>query len=242
MIPVEEQYGFEISAEVADKIERAEDLHKLIGEEEFADLQQVKETLSRYRYLKRAMDAFLAACGLLVLLIPMLIIAIAIFIDDPGKVLFRQYRVGRNGKRFRIYKFRTMKQNTPKYLSTMEVEDPERYITRLGSFLRKTSLDELPQLFNVLIGDMSLVGPRPLISDEYEIHQMRMRFGVYQLRPGVTGLAQVNGRDAVEPAEKVRYDVKYLQSYGLSTDLKILFSTIPNVILRRGVVEGQQKK
>ena len=131
-----------------------------------------------------------------------------------------------------------MKESTPKYLPTSEVKDPMQYITKLGRFLRKTSLDEIPQLINVLRGDMSLVGPRPLISDEYEIHQMRMRFGVYNVRPGLTGLAQVNGRDAVTPADKVRWDVKYMESFGFKMDMKILFTTVPNVLTRRGVVEG----
>ena len=123
------------------------------------------------------MDTFLAAVGLVMLVIPMLLLAAVVYIDDPGPVIFSQYRVGRQGKRFKLYKFRTMQLETPKYLSTMEVNDPKKYITRVGGLLRKLSLDELPQLINVMKGDMRLVGPRPLISDEYEIHAMRMRFG-----------------------------------------------------------------
>ena len=131
-----------------------------------------------------------------------------------------------------------MKRKTPKYLSTMEVADPDQFITRVGKFIRKTSLDELPQLINVLLGDMSLIGPRPLISDEHEIHDMRMRFGVYNVRPGITGLAQINGRDLVSPGEKVRWDVKYLENFGFRMDLKILLATVPKVFGRAGVVEG----
>lgn len=238
MVATEEKYEFELSQEVRDKIQQAEDLHVLISEQDIADLTYVEKPGAGYRFVKRAADILLSFFGLVVMLIPMALVALAIYIDDPGKVLFRQYRVGKDGKRFRFYKFRTMKEDTPKYLSTMEVEDPDQYITKLGKFLRKSSLDELPQLFNVLRGDMSLVGPRPLISDEYEIHQMRMRFGVYNVRPGVTGLAQINGRDTVGPAEKVRWDVKYVEHFGLLMDLKILLSTIPKVFGCSGVVDG----
>ena len=127
-------------------------------------------------------------------------------------------------------------------LSSVQVlshKDPDQYITRCGRFLRKTSLDEIPQLINVLKGDMSLVGPRPLISDEYEIHAMRMRFGVYSLRPGLTGLAQINGRDLVSPEEKVRWDVNYLERCSLWTDLKILLATVPKVFGCVGISDEQ---
>lgn len=238
MKTIEEKYEFEISEEVKEKIEHAENRHVLIREDALNDLEPIRLSCKGYLFFKRLADIVLSFCGLLVLLLPMLILSIAVFVDDPGKVFFRQYRVGRNGKRFRLYKFRTMKKDTPKYLSTMEVDDPDKYITRLGHFLRRTSLDEIPQLINVFRGDMSLVGPRPLISDEYEIHEMRTAFGVYQIRPGVTGLAQINGRDTVTPEEKVRWDVEYLEKFGLGTDLKILFATVPKVFGCRGVVEG----
>ena len=188
------------------------------------------------------MDLLLSTVGLLVLTVPFAVIAAIIYADDPGPVIFSQYRIGRRGRRFKLYKFRTMKLDTPKYLSTMEVEDPNKYITRVGHGLRKFSLDELPQLVNVLKGDMSLVGPRPLIADEYEIHAMRTRFGVYSVRPGVTGLAQIHGRDLVSPADKVRWDVKYLQEFGMWTDLKILIATVPKIFGGEGVVEGYKQK
>ena len=235
---VKEEYGFELSQEVEAKIAQAEDLHVLIREEDVADLEYVPMPGKGYRAVKRGADIVLSALGLLVLAIPMTVLALAIYIDDPGKVFFRQYRVGKDGKRFRFYKFRSMKMDTPKYLSTSEVDTPDKYITRLGKILRKTSLDELPQLFNVLRGDMSLVGPRPLISDEYEIHQMRMRFGVYNVRPGVTGLAQINGRDTVSAVDKVHWDVKYVKNFGFAMDMKILLSTIPKVFGGSDVVEG----
>lgn len=239
MVVSEERFTFEMTQEVEEKIRNAEKLH--IREEDVADLEYVEVHSLGYRIVKRTCDILLSLFGLLVLCIPMLLICAAIYIDDRGNAIFRQYRVGRNGTRFRLYKFRTMKVSTPKYLSTSEVEDPKQYITKLGKFLRKTSLDEIPQLINVLKGDMSLVGPRPLISDEYEIHQMRMRFGVYNVRPGLTGLAQINGRDTVTPADKVRWDVKYVEKFGFKMDMKILLTTVPNVITRRGVVEGCKK-
>ena len=235
---VEEKYEFEVSEEVKAKMENADNKHELIDVEELKDLKPIKLKSRGYRFFKRAGDILISGLALIVLLVPLLFVALAVFIDDPGKVLFRQYRVGRNGKRFRLYKFRSMKKSTPKYTSTAEVDDPDKYITRVGKILRKTSLDELPQLINVFKGDMSLVGPRPLISDEYEIHQMRAAFGVYALRPGVTGLAQINGRDTVAPAAKVRWDVKYLETFGFKTDMKILFATVPKIFGGEGVVEG----
>ena len=209
-----QDYSFEISEEVKQKIEQAEDLHAQISEDTVQDLKHIYITKRFYCKLKRLLDLILSLLGLIVLLVPFAIIAAVVYADDPGKVLFSQYRIGRRGKRFKLYKFRTMKAETPKSLSTQEVSDPDAYITRVGHFLRKYSLDELPQLINVIRGDMSLVGPRPLIADEYEIHAMRMRFGVYSVRPGVTGLAQIHGRDLVSPADKVRWDVRYLQSFG----------------------------
>lgn len=232
------EYQFETSQEVVEKMQNAKNLHSLIPEKKVRDLKYVDVSDNKYRYVKRALDISLSAVGLIVLLIPFVLVMLAVFIDDPGKPFFRQYRVGLNGKRFRLIKFRTMKKETPKYLSTMEVDDPDKYITRIGHFLRRSSLDELPQLINVLKGDMSLVGPRPLISDEYEIHDMRTRFGVYNVRPGITGLAQINGRDTVSPVEKVHWDVKYVENFGLWMDMKILFATVPKVFGKEGVVEG----
>lgn len=229
--------GFEISDEVREKMQRGEGDDR-IREDALADVEFVDVRGSKYHPWKRLIDIFCSAMGLLVLLLPLAIVALIVYLDDKGDVFFRQYRVGLNGKRFKLYKFRTMKMETPKYMATMEVDDPDKYITRVGKFLRKTSIDELPQLINVLKGDMSLVGPRPLISDEYEIHEMRSRFGVYNIRPGVTGLAQINGRDLVSAAEKVRWDVTYLKHFGLWMDIKILFATVPKIFGGDGVVEG----
>lgn len=242
MEQTKEMLSFEVAPEVQEKIRQAQDLHELIPEERVRDLERVDVSGRPYRYVKRSMDLIIALMALAVLLLPMLVIALVVVLDDPGAPVFSQYRVGRYGKRFKLYKFRTMKRDTPKYLSTMELDDPDRYITRSGKLLRKLSLDELPQLLNVLRGDMSLVGPRPLISDEYEIHAMRSRFGVYDIRPGVTGLAQINGRDQVGPVEKVRWDVEYLKNYGPVQDLKILLHTVPNVCCSTGVLEGGETK
>ena len=233
-------YSFEMSKEVKLKIEQAESLHTLIPEDTVQDLKRIYITKGFYCKVKRLTDLVLALLGLMVLLIPFVVIAVGIYIDDPGEVLFTQYRVGRRGKRFKLYKFRTMKMDTPKYLSTRDVSDPNGYITRIGHLLRKYSIDELPQLINVVKGDMSLVGPRPLITDEYEIHAMRMRFGVYSIRPGLTGLAQVHGRDLVSPADKVRWDVTYLQNFGMWEDIKILVATIPKILGAENVVEGSR--
>lgn len=230
---------FDFPQEVKEKIANSQDKQRLISEETIGDLKRVYVSKRVYCKIKRLMDIVLSATGLVILSLPLIIVAVAIYMDDPGSVLFSQYRIGRNGKRFKLYKFRTMRMDTPKYLSTMEMTEPDKYITRVGHFLRRMSLDEFPQLINVLKGDMSLVGPRPLIADEYEIHAMRMRFGVYSIRPGITGLAQIHGRDLVTPADKVRWDVKYLQEFGLWEDVKILIATIPKVLGRSDIVEGQ---
>lgn len=237
-----EIYGFEMSQEVQEKMRQAEDLHQMIPESEVQNLRRVDVSKRFYCNIKRFLDIAITAMGLMVLLVPMAIIALIIYLDDPGKVLFTQYRVGRNGKRFKLYKFRSMQMSTPKYLATAEMGDPQQYYTKVGKILRKLSLDELPQLFNVLKGDMSIVGPRPLISDEYEMHAMRMRFGVYTTRPGITGLAQINGRDAVGPVEKIHFDVQYLQNYGFKTDVKILLSTIPKVLRKEGIQDDGAKQ
>ena len=201
-------------------------------------LKSVDVINRRYWVFKRIMDIIIALAALSIIAVPMLIIFLLVYIDDPGNVLFAQYRVGRGGRCFKLYKLRTMRRDTPQYMSTSEVGDPDRYITRIGRILRRLSIDELPQLINVLKGDMSIVGPRPLISAEYEIHDLRMKYGVYKIRPGLTGLAQIHGRDMVAPADKVRWDVRYLEEFGFWTDVKIVLSTIPKVIGGNGFAEG----
>lgn len=232
-----EEY-LEIPQEVQEKIARTGNGPELIADHDVNDLSFVSVAQSKYVIPKRVMDVILSTIGLAVVSIPLLIILAIVYIDDPGKVIFSQYRVGMGGKRFKLYKLRTMRHDTPKYLSTREIEDPNRYITRVGRILRKFSIDELPQLINVIKGDMSLVGPRPLISDEHEIHALRMKYGVYKVRPGLTGFAQIHGRDLVTPADKVRWDVQYLEQFGFWTDIKIVLSTIPKLFGGKGVVEG----
>ena len=230
------EYGFEVFEDARSNSE-GNDLS--VFEEALADLTYTDVSGRKYAYIKRFFDIAVSLVALLVLLVPFLLVSLIIFIDNPGPVFFRQYRVGLKGKRFRLYKFRSMKVHAPKYMSTNDLVDSENYITRVGRILRKLSIDELPQLLNVLLGDMSIVGPRPLISDEQDVHMLRMRYGVYNVRPGITGLAQINGRDTVDVVDKVRYDVKYLNSYGLILDLRIIFATVPRVFGGRGVVEGK---
>ena len=192
-----------------------------------------------YYIVKRILDILGAITGFIFLALPLGVLSLLIYLDDPGPVFFLQDRVGRNGKIFRLYKLRTMKQTAPAYLSTEEMENPGDYVTKTGRILRKLSLDEIPQLFNVLKGDMSLIGPRPLIPQEKDIHALREEKGVYTLRPGITGLAQINGRDQVEMEEKVRLDAEYLRKFGFLTDVSILLRTIPKVIDSEGVRLGE---
>lgn len=189
-----------------------------------------------YTHVKRAMDFCIAAVALIVLAIPLALILLCTCIDDPGNPIFTQKRIGRGGKPFRIYKIRTMKVTAPGNLSAAEFRNASKYITRIGGFLRSSSLDELPQLLNVLKGDMSLIGPRPLILAENRIHKLRTRYGVYQLRPGITGLAQINGRNNISVREKVGWEVEYMRRYGLACDLKILFGSIPKILRGTDVV------
>lgn len=177
---------------------------------------------SRYLPLKRALDVTFSALLLIFLSFPMLVIALAVGLTSRGGILFRQTRIGRGGKGFTCYKFRTMVSHAPPNRPSCDFADAERYITPVGRFLRRTSLDELPQLWNVLRGDMSLVGPRPLIGEEQEIHRIRSEHGVYRVRPGMTGLAQIHGRDRLGDSEKAAYDIRYVSSLSLREDLRIV--------------------
>ena len=164
-----------------------------------------------YLYLKRLIDITASLCGLLILSPIFLLIALAIKAEDPaGSVFYSQSRIGRNGVPFKLYKFRSMKTGTPE-LSTHEFSNAQSYVTRVGKILRMTSTDELPQLWNVLIGNMSLIGPRPLLPREREVHMLRFVYGLYQVRPGITGLAQTHGRDDMDDYDKVRWDRTYVQ-------------------------------
>ncbi len=176
----------------------------------------------RYLPLKRALDLLFSILLLILLALPMTVIALAVGLSSRGGVLFRQTRIGRAGAPFTCLKFRTMVKHAPPNRPTAEFFDAAQYITPVGRFLRKTSLDELPQLWNVLRGDMSLVGPRPLIGEEREMHRVRSEHGVYRVRPGMTGLAQIHGRDRLENGEKAAYDICYVKNLSLREDLRIV--------------------
>ncbi|WP_424236923.1 sugar transferase [Bhargavaea ginsengi] len=184
--------------------------------------------------MKRFLDMSLSIVAIIILAIPMCIIALLIKIDSKGPIIFKQRRPGKNKQLFDIYKFRTMRTDTPN-VSTEELGDPSMFITRTGKFLRKTSLDELPQLFNILFGQMSIVGPRPALYNQYELIEMREKVGVNNIRPGLTGYAQVKGRDFISDEQKVEYDKYYLENMSLGLDIKIIWWTAKSVIKSEGV-------
>ena len=190
-----------------------------------------------YYGLKAAMDFVLSLEALVVLAIPMGILAVILKLDDRGPVFFRQKRIGRDQKTLMMLKFRTMRTDTPKDTATHLLTDPQRYITKVGKFLRKTSLDELPQLLNILAGHMSIVGPRPALWNQYDLMEEREKYGVHQVRPGLTGWAQVNGRDELEIPVKARLDGQYIEKFGFLMDVRCFFATF-GILGGKGVVEG----
>ncbi len=187
-----------------------------------------------YLYLKRALDLVLSSVLLAVFAVPMLFIALSVKLDSRGPAVFSQTRVGKDGKCFTIYKFRTMYVTAPHDVPSSELRDREKHVTRVGALLRRTSLDELPQLYNVMRGDMSLVGFRPLCKTERELNSLRLASGAMSLRPGITGLAQVMGRDALDDTQKLRYDADYLAVCSLKTDVTCLFLTVFSVLGGKG--------
>lgn len=184
--------------------------------------------------MKRLVDFCLSFLAIIVFSVPMFIVAIWIKLDSKGPILFKQQRVGLNGQLFEIYKFRSMYTETPN-VSTEALGDPSVYITKVGKFIRKTSLDELPQLFNILKGDMAVVGPRPALYNQYELIAMRDKVQVNAVRPGLTGYAQIMGRDLISDEEKVRYDRHYVENSNLLFDLKIIWMTFFSVLKSEGV-------
>lgn len=208
----------------------------------FEENQEASENEFRwYRdFFKRFFDVFFSIIAVVVLAIPMIIIAAIIKITSPKEpFLFRQIRVGKNGKLFKILKFRTMNQNAPHQMATEEFEHPEKYITTFGKLLRKSSLDELPQLFNVIRGDMSIIGPRPLIPSEEKVLKWRDEFNVSDVLPGITGLAQVHGRDKLIGKKKAFYDGRYVDKVSIVLDLRIFLKTVVDVIHSRDIREGK---
>ena len=190
------------------------------------------------KFGKRAIDIILSAVGLLVLAIPMLVISILIKYGSPGPVLFKQKRVAKGKKYFNILKFRTMRTDTPKDMPTHMLQDPDAYITKIGAFLRKTSLDEIMQLVNIFKGDMSIIGPRPALWNQYDLIAERDKYGANDIKPGLTGLAQISGRDELPIEVKARYDGEYTEKMSLMFDIKMFFGTILSVLKHDGVVEG----
>lgn len=220
------------------------------------------------KYIKRLTDILLSLIGIIITIIPMAIIAVMIKADSPGPVIFKQKRVGKGKKHFEILKFRTMKTDAPKDMPTHMLKDPESMITKTGGWLRKTSLDELPQLFNILAGHMSIVGPRPALWNQEDLIALRdgyvketkneektehknnekrsgkqknRKITVNDLRPGLTGWAQINGRDELEIEEKAAFDGEYLKNISLGFDIKCFLKTITSVLKKEGVSEGERK-
>ena len=188
--------------------------------------------------LKRIFDFLMSLIAIIILSPVILIVALAVKFTSPGPMLFKQRRIGKDNVEFEIYKFRTMRIDTPN-VPTHLLENPDQWITPVGKFLRKTSLDELPQLFNILKGEMSIVGPRPALYNQIDLRDMRTAVGVHKLIPGLTGWAQINGRDEIPLSLKVRLDKEYLDRKSFLFDIKIIFMTVLSVLKSDGVQEGR---
>jgi O-antigen biosynthesis protein WbqP len=190
--------------------------------------------------MKRVLDFIISLFALIILSPLFLIVSVCILISDGSPVFFRQKRVGKNNELFEIYKFRTMKRGTENVASN-DLSDANVKITKFGKILRATSIDELPQFLNILNGTMSLIGPRPLIPEETKIRELRQKYNVYSVRPGITGWAQVNGRDNVSAEKKALLDKEYVEKQSLMFDFKIFFMTIHQVLCRKDVNEGNNR-
>lgn len=191
-----------------------------------------------YIKIKRVLDFLLSLVGLIVLSPIFLLLMLAIKLDSKGPILFKQKRVGIHKKHFNILKFRTMRIDTPKDMPTHLLKNPEQYITKVGKSLRKTSLDELPQIINILKGDMSIIGPRPALWNQYDLIEERDKYGANDILPGLTGWAQINGRDELEIPVKAKLDGEYVEKMSFFFDVKCFVGTITAVLKSDGVVEG----
>ena len=195
-------------------------------------------------FLKRVSDIFMSFIAITLLLVPMAFIALAIKLDSRGPVFFKQKRIGKDKKTFYILKFRTMRTDAPKDAPTHTLQDPKKWITKVGGFLRKTSLDELPQIFNIFVGQMSVVGPRPALWNQDDLVEERDKYGANGIRPGLTGWAQINGRDELPIPVKAKLDGEYVEKLnsgffkGIFIDVRCLFGTVFSVLKSEGVVEG----
>ncbi len=194
--------------------------------------------MGSYRYIKRGIDILLSGLAVIILSPALLVLCAAIKIDSRGPILFKQKRIGIHKTYFWIYKFRTMRTDTPKDMPTHLLTNPEQYITKVGKFLRKTSLDELPQIFNILKGDMSIVGPRPALWNQDDLIAERDKYGANDVMPGLTGWAQINGRDELEIPVKAAFDGEYVKKIGFAMDVRCFFGTFLSVLRGDGVVEG----
>lgn len=195
-----------------------------------------------YSVIKRLGDITLSLIGIIVLCPIFIIIIIAIKLDSEGPAIFKQKRFGLHKKSFYVLKFRTMKVESPKYVATRDLHNSEQWITRVGSVLRKTSLDELPQLCNILVGNMSIVGPRPVAISELDVIEAREKYGANDVLPGLTGWAQINGRDNLSTDMKAELDGYYVTHKSLIMDIRCIVRTIPYVLKRKGIVEGSQRE
>ena len=191
-----------------------------------------------YKFFKRTLDIVLSFLGMIVLSPFFLLLVLAIKLDSKGPVLFKQKRVGLHKKHFYILKFRTMRIDTPKDTPTHLLANPEQWITKVGKFLRKTSLDELPQIWNIFVGDMSIIGPRPALWNQYDLIEERDRYGANDVLPGLTGWAQIHGRDELPIGKKAELDGYYVQHLSFGLDVRCFFGTIKSVAKSEGVVEG----
>lgn len=191
-----------------------------------------------YLRIKRTIDIILSLLGLIILSPVFLVLIVAIKLDSKGPVLFKQKRVGIHKSYFNILKFRTMRIDTPKDTPTHLLENPDQWITKVGKFLRKTSLDELPQILNIFVGQMSIIGPRPALWNQYDLIEERDKYGANDIRPGLTGWAQINGRDELPIEIKANLDGEYVKNLSFMMDVKCFFLTIVSVLKSDGVVEG----
>ena len=194
-----------------------------------------------YFMVKRLMDIILSLSSIILLIPLFIIIGILIKRDSKGPVIFKQERYGKNKEPFYIYKFRTMRLDAPNDVSTEELKDSKNYITKIGGFLRRTSLDELPQLFNILLGQMTVVGPRPVVLKEKNLIALRDIYGANNIKPGITGWAQINGRDLLSVEEKAKLDGYYVENMGFKMDIKCFFETIQYVLKCEGILEGGEE-
>ncbi len=200
------------------------------------------ENMYSYTVIKKATDIILALIGFLLLWPFFLIIAISIKLTSKGPVLFKQKRIGKNKREFLILKFRTMRKDTPNEMPTHLLEDPDFYITKIGKFLRKTSLDELPQILNILKGEMSVVGPRPALWNQVDLIEERDKYYANNVNPGLTGWAQINGRDEISIQEKAKLDGEYITQMSFGFDLKVLLKTFFSVLKSEGIKEGNNNE